>query len=89
MKHTPGPWVRFLLEGKTHSVMPAMRPGDICLMGTVGTDADALLISAAPDLLSALEATMFELAKCCLALGKEPPKAFDQGLAAVQKARGE
>jgi hypothetical protein len=51
--HTPGPWVRFMCEGRTAAILPADRPGDVAVFESVG-ESDARLIAAAPDLLGAL-----------------------------------
>lgn len=57
-QHTPGPWVVFMDKRRAHSVMPAGRQGDICFMQGPWSDeeinANASLLSAAPELLEAL-----------------------------------
>lgn len=52
---TPGPWVQFVDQGKCVAIMPAGRDGDICTFNQPPTDADARLMTAAPQLLKALE----------------------------------
>ena len=81
-KHTPGPWVVFLDGGHASTVMPAGRPGDICVMEAVGhpeTDANAALIAAAPDLLAACEEYMRE---------GDKPHVDELMTAAIAKVRG-
>lgn len=56
--HTPGPWVQFADKGKTVAIMPAGRDGDICTFSVSPSDADARLMNAAPELLSALREVM-------------------------------
>lgn len=52
--HTPGPWVQFADQGKCVAIMPAGRDGDICTFKECPTDADARLMTAAPQLMQAL-----------------------------------
>lgn len=53
-EHTPGPWVQFADQGKCIAIMPAMREGDICTFQKPPSDADAMLMNAAPEMLEAL-----------------------------------
>ena len=68
-KHTPGPWTQgwsksgidcVWLDGKTE---PEIGMGDDDEWIDCGTEANARLIAAAPDLLNALEAVLNEFAK--------------------------
>ena len=61
-KATPGPWVEFYDKGKPCSVMPAMRPGDICNTRK-STPEDARFITFARTALP-------ELARVVLAMSK-------------------
>lgn len=54
-KHTPGPWVGFSDRGRLFAIMPAGREGDVCQFSVPPTDADGHLMTAAPDLLAALQ----------------------------------
>jgi hypothetical protein len=54
-RHTPGPWVQFADQGKCVAIMPAGRDGDICTFKQSPTDDDARLMTAAPELVKALE----------------------------------
>lgn len=54
-EHTAGPWVGFSYQGKCIAIMPAMRDGDVCTFNQPPSDADALLMTAAPDMLAALQ----------------------------------
>lgn len=53
-EHTPGPWVQFADQGKCIAIMPAGRDGDICTFKQSPTDADAMLMNAAPEMMQAL-----------------------------------
>lgn len=53
-EHTPGPWVQFADQGRTVAIMPAGREGDICTFNQSPSDADAMLMNAAPEMLEAL-----------------------------------
>lgn len=57
-EHTPGPWVAFFVDGRASVIMPAGRPGDICLFRDGAAEADARLIAAAPELLEACKAIL-------------------------------
>lgn len=52
--YTPGPWVQFADQGKTIAIMPAGREGDICTFDQSPSNADARLMSLAPQLFHAL-----------------------------------
>ena len=96
-KHTPGPWV----VGDAPDSRVAVYGGDCCVavVGEQGypvVDADAALISAAPDMLAALEELLLER------YALEDPEEFDQdghwtstspasvkARAAIAKAKGE
>ena len=94
-KHTPGPWERhgnILVSPKASCVvvrLPAQtdRVGDESPEQIDRWDADARLIAAAPDLLSALEAlTMYDAA---LPYGLGIDHLIDDAEAAIAKAKGE
>jgi hypothetical protein len=53
-QNTPGPWVQFADQGKCIALMPAGRDGDICTFEKPPSDADAMLMNAAPEMLEAL-----------------------------------
>ena len=86
--YTKGPWVQFVMDGQCHAIMPAGRPGDVCSFELPPTDADARLMTAAPDMLAALQKAM-EWADG-LRYGAEPGTtlvtALEQMRAAITKA---
>jgi len=84
-KHTPGPW---MAASRPSSIVgwPVVAPGDggrsVCNI-TTGHDqseANAHLISAAPDLLAALKAV--------IAIADRATVEFDRARAAIAKAEG-
>ena len=82
--HTVGPWIEFCDEGKTVAILPAMRPGEVCLFEKpFPSSPNARLIAAAPELLEALrtliDATLGE---------KAMSDAWEQADAAIAKATG-
>lgn len=90
-KHTPAPW---MIEEYGDDAAPALvihrgeTENRICFMATPGSqgdpamiEADAMLIAAAPDMLSALRH-----ARMCIPF---PSDAHDKILAAIKKATGE
>lgn len=88
--HTAGPWVGFVDQNKPHSIIPAMRQGEICGFSSSPNDADFQLMIAAPDLLSALKAMDAAL---CDGFGTRETrtanrKALIAARAAVAKAEG-
>lgn len=95
-KHTPGPW-RVTGGSMTKYVEATIRDGWVQEVAAVGPteadngygrqqDANALLIAAAPDLLTALEALMqLESRGRVMPVGKE----WDTARAAIAKATGE
>jgi len=56
MKHTEGPWVQFVLDGECRAIMPAGRDGDICGFDLAPSEANAALMTAAPEIIEALRA---------------------------------
>jgi hypothetical protein len=86
MKHTPGPWTIFVCDGIS-SVMPAMRPGDICT--GVKNDDDARLIAAAPELLAACKDIESKIVDCEAGLINWRPDDFLHRVRAAIAAAGE
>lgn len=82
-KFTPGPWeVREQSGGGSRDICLPVQPGDlaVAVVATVfGSEADAHLIAAAPELHVALEAL-------CNGIGI---KLWENARAALRKARGE
>jgi len=85
--HTPGPWVRL---GGVIRPMSGNKIADVKVVSDEGV-ANARLISASPELLSALEFTQDCLIKCLTGgeiRAKVAGKAIEQGAQAIAKARG-
>lgn len=88
--HTPGPWTQgwsqngidcVWLDGKTE---PAIGMGDDDDWIDCGTEANARLISAAPDQHAAIQATQLLLER----LGLESSDEYQRNAAAIAKALG-
>lgn len=84
-KFTPGPWVVAYQPSIGLTVKPAEDGDSICRIHTLRMDRDhdanAKLIAAAPDLLSALEAV--------IAIADRDTEVFINARAVIAKARGE
>jgi hypothetical protein len=83
--HTPGP-LRVLQNHKdapTQFLVVADAP-ELVALARVGREADAVLFSAAPELLAALKALL-----CVTDLGDGNQAEFDAAEAAIAKAEGE
>lgn len=88
LKHTPGPWYGFEDKGvfaDEDQKRPVFETGCGCCTGNELSQANACLISAAPDLLEALEAYLS--LETHIKDGMSP--IIDLGRAALKKARGE
>jgi len=88
--HTPGPWV----VERADDAYCIASVGNLVVMPSSGkvkhdnTEADARLISAAPDLLEALEMIVAEADSYTARTGKPVYNWLDQARAAIAKARG-
>jgi hypothetical protein len=80
---TPGPWTRYLEEGKTLAIMPSCRAGDICSFEVPPRESDARLMAAAPELLEALKGMLAYYTG-----GGVNNRAQNAARAAVDKAEG-
>lgn len=86
MKHTPGPWTVNVIgqhwnnKSLKHIEVTFGRDGE-CICDTVYNPSDAKLISAAPDLLAALQAVV--------RIADRQTDEFDMARAAISKALGE
>lgn len=92
-KHTPGPWVQVSVTGGWDGVAEAAnRKSHICAL-KLNNPANARLISAAPELLEALESIMhfadgFDCYRTTTPLGKALDGWLEAGRAAIAKATG-
>jgi hypothetical protein len=92
-EHTPGPWTAFALPDRdgfcTHQIH--WSPDGECVTDGVYGEANALLIAAAPDLLSALRTLLAESEDWAEVLNGERPSlldAIDAARSAIAKAEG-
>lgn len=97
-EHTPGPWTVRAMPNEFW-LMAKQGPLDVCPAKTFGLP-DARLVSAAPDLLEALEAALEQLDDVndctsaewrsdALRSGTDFQKAIELAEAAIAKAKGE
>jgi hypothetical protein len=87
-EHTPGPWTPVECDGNADDIAIAADDGGyVCY--SVATEADALLIAAAPDLLAALKELIDQLEGIGIPdwHGAEG-LSLDQARAAINKAEG-
>lgn len=96
-KHTPGPWRNHVTEGYPFGITSAHRFGDhdpevICLIGgdtmtpldETENEANAALITAAPDMLAALEFARGQIAEYLN--GRLPIRFLDESLSKINAA---
>jgi hypothetical protein len=90
MSHTPGPWhvagsIIVTEAGQTIAQMQLSTPRD---HPVIEKKANAHLVAAAPDLLGALEKTLFPLKTAALRGSYSAENAFIRAEKAIAKARG-
>ena len=87
-KHTPGPWSIWPDTNSRLQVGPSTNysVAEMCITPLDGQEANARLIAAAPDLLSALNAMLTHMG---MDEDEWNKPTFDQARAAIAKANGE
>lgn len=92
-KHTPGPWGRNIKPAKKYGTIYAGRNTHICHLSVGGLTDEEIegncdLITAAPDLLLALQGVMSWFMEDA-GTDEMPRNLFDAALSAIKKAKGE